>query len=246
MCGRFTLRANLQEVVEQFQLEAVPDSLPDRLSQARYNIAPTQPVTAIRCPKDAQHRELVGLRWGLIPSWAKDAAIGNQTINARAETVAEKPAFRSAFKSRRCLIVADGYYEWQKQGKQKQPYFFHRRDDRPFAFAGLYEHWSGGAGAATIPSSSTTMKSTPSGSTPSPWESCTIITTSANEFTQPIHDRMPVILQPADFLRWLDPQEKDRDRLESLLRPYAGDDFVATPVSTHVNNPRHEDPECLQ
>ncbi len=240
------MRANLHEVVEQFQLDTVPDVLPDRLSQPRYNIAPTQPVTAILCPKDVQHQELVGLRWGLIPSWAKDAAIGNQTINARAETVAEKPAFRSAFKSRRCLIVADGYYEWQKLGKQKQPYFIHRRDERPFAFAGLYERWSGGAGVPLTATSSNSPLSSSSTLTPSPWETCTIITTSANAFTQPIHYRMPVILHSADFLHWLDPQENHRERLESLLRPFEGDDFVATPVSTHVNNPRHEDPECLQ
>ena len=225
MCGRFTLRANLNDVVEQFQIGDLPNTLPEPTSRPRYNIAPTQTVLAIRCPQDVAHKELVGLRWGLIPSWAKDASIGNQTINARAETVAEKPAFRSAFKKHRCLILADGYYEWKAEGKLKQPYFFHRKDDRPFAFAGLYERCSGQQGASDPPD---------------PWETCSIITTDANAFTQPIHDRMPVILHPADFSRWLDPKENHRKRLESLLRPYEGDEFIAQPVSRDVNNPRHE------
>ncbi|MFO0898004.1 MAG: SOS response-associated peptidase [Pirellulales bacterium] len=163
MCGRFTLRQVPHEWVKQLALP---------IFSPRYNIAPTQQVLAIRQREGI--REAVELRWGLIPSWADDPKIGNRLINARAETVATKPAFRQAYKRRRCLILADGFYEWQKQGKTKQPYFIHRPDDQPFAFAGLWEWWKGNVLEIA---------------------SCTIITTEANELMRPLHDRMPVILQ---------------------------------------------------
>ena len=185
----------------------------------RYNIAPTQQVLAIR--QRGEVREAVELQWGLIPSWADDPKIGNRLINARADTVATKPAFRQAFKRRRCLILADGFYEWQKVGKAKQPYLIHRPDDQPFAFAGLWERWKGNDLVI---------------------ESCTIITTEANDTLQPLHDRMPVILDEQDHDRWLD---SDADA-EALLRP-APDELLETyPVSTQVNKPAQAGPELIE
>jgi len=179
--------AALQEV---FPLLEIPEIPP------RGNICPTQTVAAVR-DDSAGKPHFVNLRWGLIPFWADDMKIGARLINARGETVAEKPAFRTAFRKRRCLIVADGFYEWQTINRKKQPYHFARRDGKPFAFAGLWERWDKGE---------------------SPIESCTIITTDANELVRPLHDRMPVILQPEDFERWLDPKE-DSGMLQALLQP---------------------------
>jgi len=223
MCGRFTLRTPSNVLLEQFLLSVEPELAP------RYNIAPTQPVAVVRLDPHREGRQLAMLRWGLIPSWAKDPAMGNRMINARGETVAEKPAFRSAFKRRRCLVLADGYYEWQKRGREKQPYHIRLRDDRPFAFAGLWETWKGVA----------------DGPLTGPIESCTIITMAANELTREIHDRMPVILHPKDHDLWLDPAVQDRDRLTPLLRPFDSDRMIAEPVSSHVNNPRNDDPRCV-
>lgn len=220
MCGRFTLRTNMHDVAQAFDLPDVPE-LP-----FRYNIAPTQEVAAIRLEPEQNQRELSLLYWGLIPSWAKDAKMASKLINARAETVAEKPSFRSAFTKRRCLIVADGFYEWQKlaDGK-KQPFYIHCQDDKPFAFAGLWESWNGEG--ETI-------------------ESCTIITASANEVMQPLHDRMPVILSASDYDQWLDPTFKDKSALKELLEPCPADWLEAYPVSTRVNNPKHDEAECLK
>lgn len=218
MCGRFTLRTPTNQLLLAFALDQGPPLTP------RFNIAPTQQIAGVRARADGG-RELALFRWGLIPSWAKDEQIGNRTINARAESVAEKPSFRAAFQKRRCLILADGYYEWQKQGVAKQPFFIHRADDRPFAFAGLWERWQPMDRPAV--------------------ESCTILTTEANEFTRPIHDRMPVILLPRDYDLWLDPAMKDRARLEPLLRPYPEADLAAMEISTKVNNPRNEGPDLL-
>jgi putative SOS response-associated peptidase YedK len=218
MCGRFTLRASPHQLALVF-----PGEIPQDLAP-RYNIAPTQPVAAVRA--DAAGPHFVQLRWGLVPSWAKDAASGARMINARAETVAEKPAFRAAFRRRRCLVLADGYFEWQKLEKAKQPYLIHFRDDRPFAFAGLWERWQPPDAAA-------------------PLETCTILTTEANDRTRPIHDRMPVILSPPDFAMWLDPNLPQADRLLSLLRPYDSTPLAADPVETWVNKPQHDDPRCV-
>ena len=219
MCGRFTLRTPQNLLVQQFLLDIAPNWQP------RYNIAPTQPLLAVRKALNDPQRHVALLRWGLVPSWADDLAIGNRMLNARAEGIAEKPSFRSAIKKRRCLILADGYYEWQKQGKLKQPYYIRMQDERPFAFAGLWESWHPPSGA-TI-------------------ETCTIITTQSNELTRPIHDRMPVILDAADYDRWLDPQYFEREEILKLLVPYDSPLMKLDPVSTHVNNVRNEDAECL-
>jgi putative SOS response-associated peptidase YedK len=223
MCGRFTLRTRLAELLDAFLIgeQNLPPFLP------RYNIAPSQPVFAVReKPGGASPvREAVALRWGLIPSWASDPAIGNRLINARGETVAEKPAFRTALRRRRCLVVADGFYEWKAEGKLKQPYFIHFRDDRPFAFAGLWESWEGNDHPRI--------------------ETCTIITTEANDLMRPIHDRMPVILPPNDNARWLAPIEQEAEVLLPLLSPYVGDDLEACPVNRLVNSPAHDSADCV-
>ncbi len=196
------------------------DRLP--LLAPRYNIAPSQPVPVVRAA-DAG-REWVNLRWGLVPSWAKDAKLAQ--INARAETAPDKPMFRSAFRKRRCLIPASGFYEWQATGgKRKQPFCIRLADDKPFAFAGLWERWEGPDG---------------------PVESCCILTTEANDLVRPIHDRMPVILDPRHFDQWLDPKQRDAAALAPLLRPFAVDAMKAYPVSPWVNDPRHDDARCLE
>jgi putative SOS response-associated peptidase YedK len=197
MCGRYTLRTPAREIAEVFDLAEVPELTP------RFNIAPTQPVPAVRLAPDGGGRELTSFRWGLIPSWADDPSIGNRMINARAETVAGKPAFRHSVRAKRCLIVSDGFYEWRKLNGRKQPYYIRMKDDHPFAFAGLWEEWGRDAGAI---------------------RSCTIITTDANELMAPIHDRMPVIVHPSDYGLWLDPAVSDPGRLQPLLRPYAAND----------------------
>lgn len=219
MCGRYTLRADLSQISRIFQLQGGPTLSP------RYNIAPTQEVAAVRWDRDHHQRELTLLRWGLIPAWAKDAKIGNRMINARAETIAEKPSFRNAFRKRRCLILADGFYEWQKIDGKKQPYFIHRPDDQPFAFAGLWEDWK--QGEADI-------------------QSCTIITTTANAVMAPLHDRMPVILSSENYPLWLDPEFPNRDALQELLRPCDPQLLETYPVSTVVNSPRNESPQCVE
>jgi len=196
------------------------------LFTARYNIAPSQPVAAIRIEPGTTTRQLVLLRWGLIPSWAKDPKIGHQCINAKAETVAEKPSFRAAFKARRCLVIATGFYEWQVQGPRKQPMWIGLKSHRPFAFAGLWEQWHPPEGADI--------------------ESCTILTTDPNELLRPIHNRMPVILAPSTYDQWLDPTVHDAETLKSLIRPYPSEELTAYPVSTLVNNPRHDAPDCLE
>jgi putative SOS response-associated peptidase YedK len=220
MCGRFTQTATPAIIAEQFGV-AVPS-----LFQPRYNIAPSQPIAVIRIEPDSTTRTLVMLRWGLIPSWAKDPTIGNQYINAKAETVAEKPSFRSAFKKRRCLVVATGFYEWQVQGRTKQPMWIGLQSQRPFAFAGLWEQWKPADGELL--------------------ETCTIITTEPNGLMAQIHNRMPVILGPAFYDQWLDPTFQPIESLKDLLRPYPGEELMAYPVSTLVNNPRHDVPQCLE
>ena len=218
MCGRFALHdesATLFEemAVEQSRVEIAP----------RYNIAPTQPVAVIL---QEQGRTLDAFKWGLVPFWAKDPKIGNRMINARAETLAEKPAFKAALKRRRCLIPASGYYEWQKTDDGKVPHYLHMADDRPFAMAGLWEGWT------------------------SPEEeiirTCTIITTEANDFAARVHHRMPVILDPEGQSAWLDPACDDPQQLSSILIPYPTDDMAAHPVSTRVNTATFEDPSCIE
>ena len=217
MCGRFTLRTPARDIAEVFQLLRKPALVP------RYNIAPTQPVAVVRLAEG--HPELSMLHWGLIPFWAKDTKIGYSTINARAETVATKPAFRQAFAKRRCLIVADGFYEWQQTSGRKQPFYIFMKDDRPFAFAGLWEHWKRENEEI---------------------ESCSIIVTEANDVLKPIHDRMPVILPEEDYDRWLNPQLDDPVHLQVLLNSYPAEEMMACPVSTFVNSPRNESPRCIE
>jgi putative SOS response-associated peptidase YedK len=219
MCGRYTLRKPATEIAEEFDLPEVPVLMP------RFNVAPTQNVAVVRLEPDQRVRGLDTLRWGLIPSWADDPSIGNRMINARAETVAEKPAFRHALKAKRCLVVADGFFEWQKIDGRKQPFYIKMRDDHPFAFAGLWERWTRGD---------------------EPVESCTIITTGANELMQPIHDRMPVIVPKPAYDLWLDPTIKDPKRLQPLLAPYPSDEMVAYTVSTVVNSPKNDVEACVQ
>jgi putative SOS response-associated peptidase YedK len=218
MCGRFTLTTPMPVLAELFLF---PEAAPQ---PPRYNIAPTQAVATVRAA-DPNHRELALCRWGLIPSWANDPAIGNRLINARSETAAEKPAFRSAFRHRRCLILADGFYEWQKTGGRKQPFYIKMKDGQPFAFAGLWERWEGGG---------------------EPVDTCTILTTEANELVRPVHDRMPVILAPEDYGRWLDPETKKPELLEPLLQPFAADAMTAYPVSPVVNTPRNDSARCIE
>ncbi|MGF1990446.1 MAG: SOS response-associated peptidase [Nostoc sp. ZfuVER08] len=219
MCGRFTLNQPVEALAKIFDVQQLPD-LP-----AEYNIAPTQKVATLLQNPESKKREFQQLHWGLIPSWAKDPGIGAKTINARAETVAEKPAFRSAFKHRRCLVLADGFYEWQRQQGKKQPFYFRLQYGQPFAFAGLWERWQSPSNEEIT--------------------SCTILTTAANELLQPIHERMPVILDPQDYDLWLDSQVQTPQTLQQLLRSYPAAAMTAYPVSTLVNNSRHNSPECI-
>lgn len=212
MCGRFAQRQPARKLAAEFKVEIAEEL------EARYNIAPTQKIMAIRSA--GAEREAVWLKWGLVPSWAKDTSMGARLINARSETVGEKPAFREAFRRRRCIIPADGFYEWQRRGQQKQPFFFHLHEKRPFGFAGLWEQWKGEAGK-TI-------------------ESCTILTTGANDVLRPMHDRMPVILHREDYALWLDEDERKRALLKELLRPYPAEEMNAYPVSLMVNSPRNQ------
>lgn len=209
-----------EAIAKVFDLALVP------MLEPRYNIAPTQLVpTVLRSPEQNDERQFQMLRWGLIPSWAKDLAMGARLINARAETAAEKPSFRAAFRHRRCLVVADGFYEWQRQEGKKQPFYFRLQDGQPFGFAGLWERWEA-----------------PDGET---IESCTILTTEANELLRPIHDRMPVILDPKDYDLWLDPGVQKAEPLQQLLRPYLAKAMTSYAVSTKVNNPANNTPDCI-
>ena len=217
MCGRYTLRTPIDILAKGFEIEKYPSSI-----TPNYNVAPTQEVAAV--VEEDDKRKLEMLHWGLIPSWAKDPAIGNKMINARAETVSEKPSFRKAFKVRRCLILADGFYEWQKTDDGKQPYHIKMQDDSPFAFAGLWETWKDGEEI----------------------RSCTIITTDANDLMKEIHHRMPVILHPEDYAMWLDSDFDEKDPLTTLLKLYPADAMQAYAVSRRVNKPSNNEPSVLE
>lgn len=219
MCGRFTQRQSAQKIAQAFQVANVPPLTP------RYNIAPTQQVPTILQTAEHPERQFKMLHWGLIPSWAKNAKMAARLINARAETVTEKPSFRSAFQYRRCLVVADGFYEWQQQGKQKQPFYCRTQDEQPFGFAGLWEIWEKEGEAIA---------------------SCTILTTEPNQIMRPIHDRMPVILAAKDYDLWLDPKVQKSELLQPLLRPYPTEEMTAYPVSTLVNKPANDSAECIE
>jgi putative SOS response-associated peptidase YedK len=219
MCGRFTLTVNPAEMQDAFTDYDFPAQF-----APRFNIAPTQPVLAI--PNDGGNKAGFFV-WGLIPSWAKDPSIGNRLINARSETLAEKPSFRGSYKYKRCLILADGFYEWKKQPgtKTKIPHFIHMKDRQPFAFAGLWDEWNSPDGSQI--------------------RSCTIITIEPNELMAPLHNRMPVILPLDAYTQWLDSVPQTRENLDPLIKPYPAEEMAAYPVSTLVNNPKNESAECV-
>jgi len=219
MCGRFTLFEPDKILSREFGVSGFPTLSP------RYNIAPSQPVATVRAAPAGSGREVALLRWGLIPSWSKDPAIGNRLINARAETVREKPSFRNAFRRHRCLIPASGFYEWQRQERGKQPYFVRMRNERLFAFAGLWDRWESPDEGAI--------------------ETCTILTISANAVLAPIHDRMPVIVPTMEYDRWLDTSLKNPDSLAPLLVPFPPEEMLAFPVSPRVNTPSTDDEGCI-
>ncbi len=220
MCGRFTQTISSSDIAKAFNLAHVPHLAP------RYNIAPTQRVGTVLRSAPESEREFRWLRWGLIPHWAKERSIGNKLINAKAETVAQKPSFRRGFCHSRCLIIASGFYEWQQQENHKQPFYIQHIDSLPFALAGLWSIWQSPE-VETI-------------------ATCTIITTEANEIMQPIHKRMPVILEPNDYDLWLDPTVQKPELLQPLLHPYNSDKLKAYTVTTLVNNPRNDSPECIK
>jgi putative SOS response-associated peptidase YedK len=198
------------------------------LSEAppRYNVAPSQPVLAVRKTKEHPQRELTWLRWGLIPYWAADPKIAFRTINARSETAAKSPAFRSAFQERRCLIPADGFFEWKKDGKKKLPYYFRTKDGSPLALAGLWETWKDPSGQLL--------------------ETCTILTTDADEIVQTIHPRMPAVLMPKDYDRWLDPEERKPANVQPLLKPFPPELLICYPVNPIANNATVDTPQCIE
>jgi len=221
MCGRFNIIPDAQAWISATHVLRDAEVFLDL--SPRYNVAPSQDIPAIRVDSQSRERQACLLHWGLIPNWARDKKIGNRMINARAETVAKKPAFRAAFKRRRCLLPASGFYEWQRTNG-KQPYNILRADGRPLFFAGLWEHWEGAEGEI---------------------ESCTIIVTQANEAMTRVHDRIPVILDEDRIDLWLDPEETDKARLAELLQPYGGD-LEIYPVSRAVNSPRNDGPDLIR
>lgn len=220
MCGRFTLNSSSEALADDFDLAGVAEFEP------RFNIAPTQDIAVVRV-NESGARECEWLRWGLVASWSKDPKKARAPINARSETAAEKPTFRSAMKKRRCLIPTSGFYEWKAQkGGPKQPYLFRMREQRLFAMAGLHEFWKGEGGEII--------------------ESAAILTTQGNATLTPVHERMPVILAPGDYARWLDPKLQDAQAVADLMVPCPDDWLEAIPVSTKVNNPRFDEPACIE
>jgi len=218
MCGRFALHANPHVVALQFGLGVDPGF------NARYNIAPSTDILIVR--EDHTHRRLADLyRWGLIPGWARDPTIGNRLVNARGETVAEKPAFRTAFKHWRCLVPASGFYEWKTEGKRKVAYYIRPKGDELFGLAGITEEWNGPEGVV---------------------RTVCLITTEPNELMRQIHDRMPVIVAPEDYGAWLDVANKDAERLKTLLGPYPEKKMEAYPVGKAVSNPKNEGAELIE
>jgi putative SOS response-associated peptidase YedK len=219
MCGRFTLFASMPVLSKMFDAPGSGDLAP------RYNIAPSQTVLAVRTSPATGLREFLRARWGLVPSWSKDPSIGNRLINARSETVHVKPAFRSAFRDRRCLVPASGFYEWRRIDGRKQPYFIRMRDGSPFALAGLWE-----PGKEPREDSVGT---------------CAILTTESNSVVSPLHDRMPVIIGPERYQRWLAAGTGSQDSLMPLFAPWPAEGMEAWPVGPGINNPRIDDEECV-
>jgi putative SOS response-associated peptidase YedK len=220
VCGRFTLSTPPTEIADHFGLDAVPDL------EARFNVAPGQRIATVSDSRDGGRRVLSPRRWGLVPSWAKDAKIGNRLINARAETAAEKPSFRTALRRRRCLVPADGFYEWAGRKSPKQPYFIGLEGRALFAFAGLWERWADPEGE--------------------PLESCTLLTTAAAESLRALHHRMPVIVDPSDYARWLDPAVVEPERVLPIIERNLGSALEFYPIGKYVNNVRNDDPRCVE
>lgn len=221
MCGRYALSTPPGILAELLRIHAVHCAI-----SARYNIAPTQEIPVVRQARDGA-RELVAMRWGLIPSWAKDASIGSKLINARCESAAEKPAFRSAFRTRRCIVPASGFYEWKKEGSSKQPHYIERADGAPILMAGLWESWPDPASGERV-------------------ESCTILTTEANEAISTLHNRMPAVLEPEQCDTWLDASCEEPARLAEILRPAAEGVLSFHPVSPRVNSVRNDDASLIE
>ncbi len=218
MCGRFALATEKKILEMLYDLEL-------RLHfNQRYNIAPSQEILALRHSQQNNQKELVYLKWGLVPSWSDDPAIGNRMINARAETAPEKPSFRSAFKKRRLLIPVSGFYEWKQEKEGKQPYFICQKEGQPFSLAGLWEHWERGDQVL---------------------ETCTILTTEPNQLVAPLHNRMPVIISRNNYAEWLK-METEKSILMNMLKPYPPEDFIAYPVSRRVNSPGNDGPELMK
>lgn len=218
MCGRFAQRTDSKKLAKVFGVAEVP------VMEARFNITPAQDILGVFQSEDG--RQVTFYQWGLVPSWAKDKSMGSRLINARSETVAEKPAFREAFKKRRCIIPADGFYEWQKTDGKKQPFFFRMRNESPFGFAGLWEHWEGRGGESI--------------------NSCTILTTEANDVLRPVHDRMPVILHPDDYDLWLDSDVRKLELVKELLSSYPASEMMSYPVGTSINSPRNQGAKLIE
>ena len=230
MCGRFVQASSPELLVARFGV----DEPAAARHEPSYNVAPRATVYAVRDRGGGdggfagRRRYLSELRWGLVPSWAKDPKVGDRMINARAESLADKPAYERAFRRHRCLVPAEGFYEWQRRGSRKQPMFIHRRDGEPMAFAGLWEAWREEASDTD-------------------WlRSCAIVTTNANDTLAPLHDRMPVVLEERDWDRWLDPASEDVDALARLLQPASDDLLVAYPVGTAVNSADNDGPELVE
>jgi putative SOS response-associated peptidase YedK len=226
MCGRYALTTPSGVLAALYRLANKLDYEP------RYNVAPTQIVPVIMQGsggggEEPGGREIVPMRWGLIPSWAKDPSIGSRMINARSESAAEKPAFRQAFRLRRCVVPASGFYEWRKLGAKKQPYFIARADGQPLSLAGLWEMWTDHASGKEV-------------------KTFTILTTNANDMLRPLHDRMPVVLEPEECDRWLDPEEGDAGKLSAMLKPAADGVLAVHPVSPRVNSPANDDPLLVE
>ncbi|MFA5056566.1 MAG: SOS response-associated peptidase [Opitutaceae bacterium] len=220
MCYRYLLQVEaLQALAERLEVIGPAGW------RSRYNLAPGGPIPVVRSTATA--REVALLRWGLVPGWAREGDVARAPANARAESLADRPTFRDAFRHRRCLIPASGFYEWQGRGRRRQPYLFRLRGEAPFCFAGLWEAWPDPASGRTV-------------------ETCAIITTVPNELMRPIHDRMPVILAPEDCGRWLDPRRAQPSELAPLLQPFPAAAMTATPLTSRVNDPRHDDPACLE
>ncbi len=218
MCGRFVRYSSIHELIKEFGVDGSPFDL-----EPGYNIAPSQEIVIII--NDSKKR-LALCKWGFIPSWSRDPKIGYKMINARADSVSEKPSFKGAFKSKRILIPADGFYEWHKKGKTKTPVYIRLKSGKPFGFAGLFNIWTSPDGSQIC--------------------TCTIITTDANRLLEPVHNRMPVIIGRDDQEKWLSPDNKDGEKLKELLKPFSSEDMDYYAVSTQVNSPSYNSPDCIK